>query len=78
MDFDVDNNLLVANWGSSHIEVFGPDGGKPIMRIKCPFARVSNVHFHPNSSVVYVTEHSNHALWMFTWKRNGKPQFCDS
>ena len=77
MDFDIDNNLLVANWGSSHIEVFAPEGGHPIERIKCPFERPSNIHFKPNSSEVFVTEHDNHAVWRFDWKRKGMPQYCE-
>jgi hypothetical protein len=27
MDFDEAGNLIVAHWGSGHLEVFGPDGG---------------------------------------------------
>lgn len=37
MDFDDAGNLLVANWGGSHIEVYNP-AGTQIARIKCPFA----------------------------------------
>ena len=77
MDFDCHENLLVANWGSSHIEVFGPEGGDPIYRIKCPFSRVSNLHFKPKSKLVYVTEHDTNAVWVFEWINEGKPQYCD-
>ncbi|ESP05381.1 hypothetical protein LOTGIDRAFT_227997 [Lottia gigantea] len=77
MDFDEDGNLLVAHWGSGHIEVFGPDGGKPRQRIKCPFQKISNLHFVPKSKTVYVTEHDDDALWKFTWERPGKPQYCE-
>ena len=77
MDFDEDNNLLVANWGSSHLEVFGCDGGVPHTRIKCPFSKPSNLHFKRGSNIVYVTEHENHGLWKFEWKNKGKPQYCD-
>ncbi|XP_005109246.2 diisopropyl-fluorophosphatase [Aplysia californica] len=77
MDFDDVGNLLVAHWGAGHIEVFGPDGGEPIKRIKCPFDKPSNVHFEPNSNIVYVTEHTNHALWKFQWENKGMPQYCD-
>ena len=78
MDFDEDNNLLVANWGSSHIEVFGPDGGEPKMRIRCPFEKPSNLHFKPQTKTVFVTEHENNAVWKFEWQRNGKKQFCET
>lgn len=77
MDFDDDNNLLVANWGSGHIEVFNSDGGSPIQRIKCPFLKPSNIHFEPRSKSLYVTEHENHAVWKFDWHRNGKMQYCE-
>ncbi|KAK3090074.1 hypothetical protein FSP39_008960 [Pinctada imbricata] len=78
MDLDEEDNLLVAHWGSGHIEVFGRDGGEPHTRIKCPFDRPSNLHFKKGTKTVYVTEHDSHALWKFDWKRGGKPQFCDT
>ncbi|KAK3609903.1 hypothetical protein CHS0354_036666 [Potamilus streckersoni] len=78
MDFDEDNNLLVTNHGSSYIEVFSPEGGDPIARIKCPFHSPSNVHFQPHTNIVYVTEHEIHGLWKFEWKRKGKLQYCDT
>lgn len=77
MDFDETGHLLVAHWGSGFIEVFGPDGGEPVKRIQCPFDKPSNVHFEPNSNTVYVTEHTNHALWKFQWINKGMPQYCD-
>lgn len=77
MDFDEDNNLLVANWGGGHFEVFPPSGGDPIYRIKCPFVRPSNIHFLPGTSTAYVTEHDFHGLWKFEWKNKGKKQYCD-
>lgn len=77
MDFDEEDNLLVSHWGSGHIEVFGPNGGEPHTRIKCPFDKVSNVHFQPGTNTVFVTEHSYHGLWKFSWERKGKPQYCD-
>uniref|UniRef100_UPI0021C4C9AF Diisopropyl-fluorophosphatase n=1 Tax=synthetic construct TaxID=32630 RepID=UPI0021C4C9AF len=78
MDFDEDNNLLVANWGSSHIEVFGPDGGQPKMRIRCPFEKPSALHFKPQTKTIFVTEHENNAVWKFEWQRNGKKQYCET
>lgn len=77
MDLDEKGNLLVAHWGSGYIEVFQPEGGHPIKRIKCPFDKPSNIHFQPNSNVVYVTEHTNHGLWKFQWENKGMPQFCE-
>ena len=76
MDFDEAGNLLVANWGSEHIEVFGPDGSLKC-RIKCPFDKPSNVHFKPGSGEVYVTEHTTHGLWRFQWRFKGAKQYCD-
>ncbi|CAL1528121.1 unnamed protein product [Lymnaea stagnalis] len=77
MDFDEHGNLLVAHWGSGFIEVFSPDGGEPIKRIKCPFDKPSNIHFEPGTSFVYVTEHTNNSLWKFQWEAKGMPQYCD-
>ncbi|KAL8583566.1 hypothetical protein ACOMHN_028337 [Nucella lapillus] len=77
MDLDAEGNLLVAHWGSGHIEVFGPQGGPPQQRVVCPFSRPSNLHFGPGSCKVYVTEHDSHGLWSFTWTTRGMPQYCD-
>ena len=78
MDFDEENYLIVADHGGEHLEVFSPEGGDPVMRIKCPFKTPSNVHFKPGTSTVYVTEHDFHGLWKFEWKRKGKPQYCET
>ena len=77
MDFDAEGNLLVANWGGSHIEVFGPKGGSPNLRIKCPFTKPSNLHFHPDSQQVFVTEHDSDSLWTFEWKHKGLKHYCE-
>jgi len=77
MDFDENGNLIVAHWGAGFLEVFGPEGGDPVKRIKLPFDKPSNVHFVPGSNVVYVTEHSHHGLWRFEWECKGMPQYCD-
>ena len=78
MDFDEDGFLLVANWGGGHIEVFPPAGGAPSTRIRCPFDRVSNVHFRPNSNEVLVTEHDDDALWSFEWRAKGRKEYCQT
>ena len=77
MDFDENDNLLVAHIRSGFIDVYGPNGGEPHTRIKCPFSKPSNLHFKNNSTSVFVTEHENHALWRFEWIRKGKSQYCD-
>lgn len=79
MDFDAVGNLLVANWGSGHLEVFAPDGTHAA-RIKLPFERPSNVHFgqkEGDRTTLYITEHSHHGLWRLTWLHPGQPQFVD-
>ncbi|XP_045157720.1 diisopropyl-fluorophosphatase-like [Mercenaria mercenaria] len=78
MDFDEHNNLIVANWGGGHLEVFCSTGGDPVTRIKCPFDKPSNVHFKPGSSTVFVTEHQFNGLWKFEWKHKGKKQYCET
>ncbi|CAH1775577.1 unnamed protein product [Owenia fusiformis] len=77
MDFDEEGNLIVANHGSGTLDVFGPNGGEPICRIKCPFKHPSNVHFRPDSDELYVTEHEFHGLWKLKWKNKGMKQFCE-
>lgn len=76
MDFDEKGYLLVANWGSGHLEVFDSTG-KLTGRIKCPFSKPSNLHFKPNSSEVFVTEHEFHGLWQFNWSCKGQKQYCE-
>ncbi|KAK7099756.1 diisopropyl-fluorophosphatase-like [Littorina saxatilis] len=77
MDFDDKGNLLVAHWGTGHIEVFSPEGGSPAKRIPTPFKTPSNLHFQPKSRTVYMTEHDNNGLWKFEWETCGMPQFCE-
>ncbi|KAL4236759.1 hypothetical protein ACF0H5_005144 [Mactra antiquata] len=78
MDFDEKDNLIVANWGGGHLEVFSPVGGEPITRIKCPFKNPSNVHFLPGTNTVFVTEHEFNGLWKFEWKNKAKKQYCET
>ena len=76
IDFDEAGNLLATNIGASAIEVYAPDGSW-LQSIETPFARPSNVHFGgPDGRWVYVTEHTNNALWKFHWIRRGQPQYC--
>ncbi|XP_063421626.1 diisopropyl-fluorophosphatase-like [Mytilus trossulus] len=77
MDFDEAGNLIVAHIRSGYLEVFGPEGGRPHTRIKCPFIKPSNLHFQPGTSTVYVTEHEFDGLWKFQWLRKGQPQYCE-
>ncbi|CAK8676707.1 diisopropyl-fluorophosphatase-like [Clavelina lepadiformis] len=78
MDFDIKGQLLVANHGSSHIEVYSQGGGaEPVARIKCPFATPSNVHFKPGTKTCYVTEHEFNGVWSFEWECEGMPMYCD-
>jgi gluconolactonase len=76
MDFDEAGYLLVAYWGGSAIEVYDPQGHW-VDGVVTPFAAPSNVHFGgPDGRWVYVTEHTNNALWKFHWVRQGQPQYC--
>ncbi len=76
MDFDEAGYLLVAHWGGSAIEVYDPQG-RWVDGVVTPFAAPSNVHFGgPDGQWVYVTEHTNNALWKFHWVRKGQPQYC--
>jgi sugar lactone lactonase YvrE len=64
MDFDEDDNLLMAHIRSGFIDVYAPNGGTPHQRIKCSFAKPSNIHFRKDTNTMYVyTEHENHGLW---------------
>uniref|UniRef100_H2Y755 SMP-30/Gluconolactonase/LRE-like region domain-containing protein n=1 Tax=Ciona savignyi TaxID=51511 RepID=H2Y755_CIOSA len=79
MDFDETGRLLVANYGASHIEVYPPGGSQePIVRLKCPFKTLSNLHFARNSNICYVTEHDNGGVWKFEWDCKGAPMYCDT
>lgn len=76
IDFDEAGNLLSTNIGAGTIEVYAPDGTW-LESIECPFARPSNLHFGGADGMwVYVTEHTNNALWKFHWVRRGQPQYC--
>jgi len=76
MDFDEVGNLLVTNHGGGAIEVFGPDG-RWLESIETPFDKPSNVHFGGDDDRwVYVTEHTNDALWKFHWRHKGQAQYC--
>ena len=71
LDFDVEGNLLAAHWGSSSIDVFDP-GGALLERIGTPFDKPSNVHFGgPDGKSLYITEHTNNAVWRTTWRFAG-------
>ena len=73
MKFDEDGYLLVTHYNGQRIEVFGPDGGNPLVRIKVPFPKVTNLAFRPNSSEVYVTAgNDNYGLWAFNWRAKGQ------
>lgn len=76
MDFDEQGRLIVANWGSWHLEVYSP-AGEHIKRVRCPFRNPSNVHFAPGSRMLYVTEHEYHGVWQFEWECPGQVQYCD-
>lgn len=71
IDFDIDGNLLATNWGGSAIEVFDP-GGSLIEMIATPFAAPSNLHFGgADGCDLWITEHTNHAVWRTRWHRPG-------
>ncbi|MCC6679450.1 MAG: SMP-30/gluconolactonase/LRE family protein [Phycisphaeraceae bacterium] len=71
IDFDLDGNLLATNWGGSCIEVFNANG-RLDTRIDLPFAKPSNIHFGgTDGKDLYITEHSNHALWRTRWRVQG-------
>ncbi|CAH1789004.1 unnamed protein product, partial [Owenia fusiformis] len=78
MDFDEDGDLIVANYNTGHLYVFGPKGGAPIREIKCPFVYATNVHFRPNSKELYITEGESNSLWKIQWKSKGMKQYCET
>lgn len=67
----------MCNWGAGFVEVLDQHG-RLATRIKCPFERVSNLHFVPGKRTVLVTEHSEHGLWRFEWTCGGQPQYCET
>jgi gluconolactonase len=71
IDFDIDGNLLATNWGGGAIEVFDPHG-KPLERIATPFEQPSNLHFGgADGCDLWITEHTNNAVWKTRWRRPG-------
>jgi gluconolactonase len=71
IDFDAEGNLLATNWGGGAIEVFNRDGAS-LDRIYTPFAKPSNLHFDSAANrQLYVTEHTNDAVWKATWRCGG-------
>ena len=71
IDFDTAGNLLATNWGGGSIDVFDPRGNL-IDRVITPFEKPSNLHFGgADGCDVYVTEHTNDAVWKTRWKRPG-------
>ncbi|CAH1802320.1 unnamed protein product [Owenia fusiformis] len=74
MDFDKEGNLIVTDYVSSTLFVYGPDGGPPICQLKLPFKHVTNINFRPDSNELYITAKS---LWMLRWNSNGMERYCD-
>jgi gluconolactonase len=71
MDFDIEGNLLVANWGGSSIEVFDTSG-LLIERIATPFEKPSNLHFGGDDGcTLIITEHTHDAVWRTRWRQPG-------
>ena len=71
IDFDVAGNLLATNFGGGAIDVFDP-AGRLIERVLTPFAKPSNLHFGGRDGCdLYVTEHTNDAVWRTRWRRPG-------
>jgi gluconolactonase len=71
IDFDTAGNLLATNWGGGSIDVFDPRGAL-IERVITPFEKPSNLHFGgADGCDLYVTEHTNDAVWKTRWKRPG-------
>ena len=75
MDYDEDGQLLVTNHGGSVLEVFDSAGQRTEL-IELPFDHPSNVHFGgADGRDLYITEHTNHALWRTRWRRPGLVRF---
>ncbi|CAH1787603.1 unnamed protein product, partial [Owenia fusiformis] len=77
MDFDEDGDLIVADYNSGHLYVFGPGGGAPVRVVKTPFVYVTNIQFRPNSTELYITENESNSLWKIQWKSKGMEQYCE-
>lgn len=75
MDYDAEGYLLVTNHGGSAIEVFDI-AGERAETIELPFAHPSNVHFGgEDGRDLYITEHTNNAIWRTRWRRPGLLRF---
>jgi len=75
MDFDASGNLVATNYSRGALEIYDSVGNH-MRSIPLPFKLCSNVHFFPgNDTRLLVTEHENHALWVFDYGSSGHPQF---
>jgi len=75
MDFDANGHLVATNYSRGALEIYDA-AGKHLRSIPLPFKCCSNVHFFPGDDKrLLVTEHENHALWVFNYGCGGHPQF---
>lgn len=75
MDFDAEGNLVATNYSRGTLEIYNSAGGH-LRSIPLPFKKCSNVHFFPGEDTrLLVTEHENHALWIFDYGTRGHQQF---
>ncbi|CAH1787079.1 unnamed protein product [Owenia fusiformis] len=78
LELDEEGNLIVLEYESGTMYVFGPNGGSPMCRINLPFLNATNIVFTPNSNELYMTEHEFDGLWKIHWKHKGMKQYCET
>jgi gluconolactonase len=77
IDYDVEGNLLVTNWGGACIEVFDPRGRR-VEKIDLPFGKPSNLHFGgADGRDLWITEHTHMGVWKTRWRSAGLTRFPD-
>ncbi len=75
MDYDAEGHLLVTSNGGGVIEVFDAFGERSEV-IKTPFDGPSNLQFGgEDKQDLYITEHTNNAIWKTRWHRPGLVRF---
>lgn len=75
MDFAANGDLIATAYSRGTLEIYDRHGIQQ-RSIPLPFKNVSNVHFFNDASGrLLITEHTNHALWIYDYGSPGQTQF---
>lgn len=75
LDFAANGDLVATAYSRGSLEIYNCHGTHQ-RSISLPFKMVSNVHFfNDTSGRLLITEHTNHAIWIYDYGSTGQPQF---